>query len=61
MTARVLIVEDERELAELVHLYLQKDGIDSVIAESAEAGFHHIENKMNYQVHLKSHNLSIVD
>ncbi len=39
MNARVLIVEDERELAELVQMYLQKDGVESSIAESAEQGF----------------------
>ena len=38
MTARVLIVEDERELAELVQIYLQNDGVESSIAESAEQG-----------------------
>ncbi len=39
MKARVLIIEDEPELGELVQLYLSKDGIDSDIAVSAEAGF----------------------
>ena len=38
MNARVLIVEDERELAELVQMYLQSDGVDAVIAGSAEQG-----------------------
>ncbi len=38
MNARVLIVEDERELAELVQIYLQNDGVESSIAESAEQG-----------------------
>jgi len=36
--ARMLIVEDERELAELVQMYLQNDGVESTIAESAEQG-----------------------
>jgi DNA-binding response OmpR family regulator len=39
MNARVLIVEDEKELAELVQMYLQNDGVDAVIADSAEQGF----------------------
>jgi two-component system response regulator RegX3 len=34
----VLIVEDERELAELLQLYLDKEGIESAISESAEEG-----------------------
>ena len=39
MKARVLIIEDEPELGELVQLYLSKDGIDSDIALSGETGF----------------------
>jgi two-component system response regulator RegX3 len=39
MNAKVLIIEDEVELGELVQLYLLKDGIDSDIAATAEAGF----------------------
>ncbi len=39
MNAKVLIIEDELELGELVQLYLSKDGIDSDIAVSAESGF----------------------
>ncbi|GAB1481876.1 response regulator transcription factor [Treponema sp.] len=37
MKARVLIVEDEVELAELSGLYLDREGIDSVLVQSAEA------------------------
>jgi DNA-binding response OmpR family regulator len=39
MNARVLIIEDEKELGELVQLFLSKDGIDSDIASTAELGF----------------------
>lgn len=39
MEARVLIVEDERELAELVQMYLENEGVNVSIAGSAEAGF----------------------
>jgi len=39
MNARVLIVEDERELAELVQMYLASDGVEAVIGGSAEHGF----------------------
>ena len=38
MQANVLIVEDEAELAELVQLYLEKDGINATIAGTAEEG-----------------------
>jgi two-component system response regulator RegX3 len=37
MKARVLIVEDEKELAELIQMYLQKEGIDSDIVGDAES------------------------
>ncbi len=39
MQADVLIIEDELELAELVRMYLGNEGINSVIAGSAEEGF----------------------
>ena len=39
MNARVLIIEDEIELGELVQLFLSKDGIDSDVALTAEDGF----------------------
>jgi two-component system response regulator RegX3 len=38
MKADVLIIEDERELAELVSLYLEREGISVTCTESAEAG-----------------------
>ena len=44
MKAKVLIIEDEVELGELVQLYLSKDGIDSDIASTAEAGFDYMSN-----------------
>lgn len=44
MRAKVLIIEDELELGELVQLYLSKDGIDSDIAVSSEAGFEYLSN-----------------
>ncbi len=37
MKGRVLIVEDELELAELIQMYLQKDGIESEIRTDAES------------------------
>lgn len=38
MNARVLIIEDEKELGELVQLFLEKDGISSFLCFSAEKG-----------------------
>ena len=38
MKGRVLIIEDELELAELICMYLQRDGIDSEICKDAESG-----------------------
>lgn len=38
MKARVLIIEDEQEIGELISLYLRKDGISNDLVESAEAG-----------------------
>jgi len=38
MVANVLIIEDERELAELVKLYLGKEGITTHLAGTAEEG-----------------------
>jgi len=44
MKADVLIIEDEQELAELVRLYLKKEGIETVWADSAEKGFEFLES-----------------
>ncbi len=38
LTGNVLIIEDEKELAELVQAYLTKEGISATWAESAEMG-----------------------
>jgi DNA-binding response OmpR family regulator len=38
MKADILIIEDEQELAELVQLYLEKEGVHTVLAASAEKG-----------------------
>jgi len=38
MKADILIIEDEQELAELVQLYLEKEGVHTVLADSAEKG-----------------------
>jgi len=44
MKADVLIIEDEQELAELVRLYLKKEGIETVWADFAEKGFEFLES-----------------
>ena len=49
MNARVLIIEDEIELGELVQLFLSKDGIDSDIALAAEDGFNYL-SKNSYDL-----------
>ncbi|MFP4431212.1 MAG: response regulator transcription factor [Spirochaetaceae bacterium] len=38
MTARVLLIEDDRDIAELVAMYLDQDGIEAVITDTGEAG-----------------------
>ena len=38
MQARILIIEDVKEMADLIRLYLQKEGMDATICESAEDG-----------------------
>lgn len=38
MKARVLIIEDVSEMAELIALYLRNEGLETIVAESAEAG-----------------------
>ena len=42
MKARVLIIEDEMELAELVQMYLYRDGIESDISVTAEDGINRL-------------------
>jgi DNA-binding response OmpR family regulator len=36
--ARILIIEDVKEMADLVRLYLQKEGMDAALCETGEAG-----------------------
>ena len=45
MTADVLIIEDEHELADLIALYLNKEGINTVICESAEEAWQKLRAK----------------
>lgn len=45
MKADVLIIEDEQELAELVQLYLEKEGVQTLWADSAEKGMEYIASR----------------
>ncbi|MFW6139694.1 MAG: response regulator transcription factor [Spirochaetota bacterium] len=38
MRGRVLIIEDEREVGELIEVYLQREGIETKLVETAEDG-----------------------
>ncbi len=38
MKSRMLIIEDSREMAELIRMYLEKEGVETVICETAELG-----------------------
>ena len=44
MKAKILIVEDEVEIAELITLYLSNDGLESVHAETAEDALEIVKN-----------------
>ena len=46
MQGNILIIEDVKELADLVTLYLSREGFETRAAESAEDGFTVIENWM---------------
>ncbi len=43
MRARVLIIEDELEIGELIAVYLQKEGIETLHVETAEEGIEALE------------------
>ena len=53
MKARILIIEDIREMAELIGMYLQKEDMDIVICENAEKGF--------VEFHRESFDLIVLD
>jgi two-component system response regulator RegX3 len=44
MKAKILIIEDVRELAELVALYLEKEGLETFVAETAEVAVEKLES-----------------
>lgn len=44
MNARVLIVEDEQEIGELIALYLRKEGLESLLVDTAERALAELVN-----------------
>ncbi len=60
MTGNVLIIEDEQELAELVQLYLSKEGIETSWADSAEKGMSLFSNE-NFDLIILDINLPGMD
>lgn len=60
MQASVLIIEDELEIAELISLYLQKEGINTHLCESGEAGLTELE-KGQYNLIMLDLNLPGID
>jgi two-component system response regulator RegX3 len=45
MQARVLIIEDEREIGELIAVYLQKEGIDTEHVDTGEQGLEAVRSR----------------
>lgn len=60
MTGHVLIIEDEKELAELVQLYLAKEGIQTCWADSAEKGLSQLSDE-NFDLIILDINLPGMD
>ena len=46
MRARILIIEDEPKIAELIALYLKKEGIETVHAASGEEGLRQLDRSV---------------
>jgi two-component system response regulator RegX3 len=46
LKSRILIVEDEREIGELIALYLRKEGFETQLAESAESALAQLERQV---------------
>ena len=44
MQAKVLIIEDEKDMADLISLYLTKEGVETTVCESAENGLKVLQN-----------------
>ncbi len=61
MQATILIIEDDAEIAELIRLYLKREGIDIYHAPSAEEGAALLETGANFQLVLLDLNLPGMD
>jgi DNA-binding response OmpR family regulator len=44
MKARILVIEDMKEMGELIRLYLEKEGAEALLAETAEQGLEIFSN-----------------
>lgn len=60
MQAKVLIIEDELEIAELISLYLKKDGIEAVVSDTGEDGLDHFYRE-NFDLVVLDLNLPGID
>ena len=45
MKAKILIVEDEKDIADIIMLYLKKDGVETVWKDSGEAGLYAVSEE----------------
>ncbi len=60
LRAKVLIIEDEREIGELIAVYLKKEGIETVLVETGEEGLEAIE-RGNFDLVVLDINLPGID
>ena len=45
MKAKILIIEDEKEMADLISIYLRREGVEADSCESAEDGLKNCPGK----------------
>ena len=60
MKARVLIIEDEQEIGELISIYIKKEGIECLLVETAEEGLKQLES-LTYELIVLDLNLPGID
>ena len=60
MQARILIIEDVKEMAELIRMYLQKEGMETEICETGELGLAQFERE-RYDLVMLDINLPGID
>ncbi|MBF9018588.1 MULTISPECIES: response regulator transcription factor [unclassified Oceanispirochaeta] len=61
MKASVLVVEDEKDIAELIKLYLEKEGIDVLLAADGEMGLEFIRGSLDVDLVVLDLNLPGLD